>query len=110
MILMVVVLPAAFGPRKAKNSPLRTVRLRSFTATKSPNFFTRWISSIMRPHALHIQDGLVCQSDTVGQFDTQNFSHAADKNSDFIFVKHPRLQAINSHIGASDLQPVMKRL
>src|SRR6266446_4944224 len=103
MILMVVVLPAAFGPRKAKNSPVRTVRLRSFTATRSPNVFTRWISSIMRLRALHIQDGLVCQSNTVGQFDTQNFSHAADKNSDFIFVKHPRLQAINAYLSASDL-------
>src|SRR2546427_2673441 len=45
--LMVVVLPAALGPSTAKNSPGRTVRLRPSTATRSPNFFTMWTSSIM---------------------------------------------------------------
>ena len=46
-ILIVVVLPAAFGPSTTKNSPRFTVRLRSFTATTSPKRFTMWISSIM---------------------------------------------------------------
>src|SRR5215212_9178208 len=41
---MVVVLPAPFGPRKPKISPLATERLRSFTAVKSPYFLVRlWI-------------------------------------------------------------------
>src|SRR5579863_9840062 len=39
---MVVDFPAPFGPRKPKTSPLRTVRLRRSTATKLPNFFTRF--------------------------------------------------------------------
>src|ERR1019366_1804749 len=39
---MVVDLPAPFGPRKPKTSPLVTARLRRSTATKSPNFLTRF--------------------------------------------------------------------
>src|SRR5271167_1580611 len=39
---MVVDLPAPFGPRKPKISPGVTSSDTSFTAMKSPNFFTRW--------------------------------------------------------------------
>src|ERR1700733_9960520 len=38
---MVVDLPAPFGPRKPKTSPLRTSRLMRSTATKSPKRLTR---------------------------------------------------------------------
>ncbi|MEJ0037137.1 MAG: hypothetical protein WDO68_13845 [Gammaproteobacteria bacterium] len=41
-ILMVVVLPAPFGPRKANSSPGFTSNEMSFTAWKSPNFLTRF--------------------------------------------------------------------
>src|SRR5688500_9324206 len=36
-ILMVVVLPAPFGPRNPKISPDCTLKLTAFTAVKSPN-------------------------------------------------------------------------
>src|SRR5271157_1256312 len=39
---IVVDLPAPFGPRKPKISPLRTVRLTWSTATKLPNRLTRF--------------------------------------------------------------------
>src|SRR6059058_4284951 len=35
-ILMVVVLPAPFGPRKANSSPFGTARVNSWTATFGP--------------------------------------------------------------------------
>src|ERR1035441_4474526 len=38
---IVVDLPAPFGPRKPKTSPLRTARLIRSTATKFPNRLTR---------------------------------------------------------------------
>src|SRR5690349_13882912 len=40
-ILMVVDLPAPFGPRKPKISPRLTFRLTLFTAMKSPKRFSR---------------------------------------------------------------------
>jgi hypothetical protein len=40
-ILMVVVLPAPFGPSKPKNSPSLTVNDMPSTAVSSPNRFTR---------------------------------------------------------------------
>ena len=46
-ILMVVVLPAPFGPRKAKISPFCTSNETSFTALNSPNFLTRFSTWIM---------------------------------------------------------------
>src|SRR5262249_60145155 len=42
-ILMVVDLPAPFGPRNPKNSPRRTARLRPLTAIFWPN-------ALVRPH------------------------------------------------------------
>src|ERR1017187_7303008 len=39
---IVVDLPAPFGPRKPKTSPLVTARLSRSTATKSPNRLTRF--------------------------------------------------------------------
>src|SRR5215475_7853838 len=46
-ILIVVVLPAPFGPRKAKISPASTSREMSFTADTSPYFFTRFAMRII---------------------------------------------------------------
>src|ERR1035438_6773091 len=39
---IVVDLPAPFGPRNPKTSPLLTSRFSRSTATKSPNLFTRF--------------------------------------------------------------------
>src|ERR1700733_7185250 len=46
-ILMVVVLPAPLGPRKAKISPLATSNDTLATAVKSPNFFTSCCTRII---------------------------------------------------------------
>src|SRR5687768_15794265 len=40
-ILMVVVLPAPFGPRNPKISPAFTAKLTAFTAVKSPKLLVR---------------------------------------------------------------------
>src|SRR5687767_10052891 len=40
-ILIVVVLPAPFGPRKPNTSPVRTLKLTPSTAVKSPNCLVR---------------------------------------------------------------------
>src|ERR1700755_3185621 len=47
-ILIVVVLPAPFGPRKAKTSPRRTSNDTSSTAVSSPKRFTRFWTLIIR--------------------------------------------------------------
>src|SRR5579864_1410294 len=44
-MLIVVVVPAPFGPNRPNTSPTPTVRVRSLTAVKSPNRFTRCASS-----------------------------------------------------------------
>ena len=41
-----VVFPAPFGPSRPKISPVCTVKLTSFTATKSPNCFFNLVTSI----------------------------------------------------------------
>src|SRR4030042_5377845 len=41
-ILIVVVLPAPLGPRKAKISPFFTVKERSSTAASPLNFLVKW--------------------------------------------------------------------
>src|SRR5436190_19361530 len=46
-ILMVVDLPAPFGPRKAKISPSAIEKLMSSTATMLPNFLVRLVTSMM---------------------------------------------------------------
>src|SRR6202035_2519449 len=46
IIRISVVLPAPFGPSKPKISPVGTVKLTSFTATKSPNCFFSFLTSI----------------------------------------------------------------
>src|SRR6185503_14549820 len=46
---IVVVLPAPFGPRKAKISPLATSNEMSSTAVKSPNFLTTCCTRITGP-------------------------------------------------------------
>src|SRR5438270_4979866 len=45
-MLIVVVLPAPFGPRKPKTSPAATSKSTPFTASSSPNRFTRWLTWI----------------------------------------------------------------
>ena len=45
-ILMVVVLPAPFGPRNPNVSPIFTAKLMPFTATLSPNRLVSPITSI----------------------------------------------------------------
>ena len=44
---MVVDLPAPFGPRKPVTMPGSTTKLRSSTATLSPNLLVRPLASIM---------------------------------------------------------------
>src|SRR5580693_3447176 len=46
-ILMVVDLPAPFGPRKAKMPPASTSKLTSFTAVMAPKDFVRLRTSMM---------------------------------------------------------------
>src|SRR6266481_6101567 len=46
IIRISVVLPAPLGPSKPKISPVGTVKLTSFTATKSPNCFLSLLTSI----------------------------------------------------------------
>ena len=48
-ILIVVVLPAPFGPRKAKISPAWTSSEMSSTAATVPYFLTRFLMRIMGP-------------------------------------------------------------
>src|SRR5438270_4147687 len=48
MSLMVVVLPAPLGPRKANSSPCPIRRLSSSTASLVPYDLETWSSSIMR--------------------------------------------------------------
>ncbi len=68
--LMVVVLPAPFGPRNAKISPFFTSNDTSFTAAKSPNFFTRFSTRIMLlsmdPLLLHA-NGIRCSRSRLGK-------------------------------------------
>jgi hypothetical protein len=45
-ILMVVVFPAPFGPRKPKTSPSLTCSVRFSTAVRLPNFLVRFSVSI----------------------------------------------------------------
>ena len=45
-IRMVVVLPAPFGPRSPKTSPLFTEKLTDFTAARAPKYFVRLRVSI----------------------------------------------------------------
>src|SRR5881394_642748 len=46
-ILIVVVLPAPFGPRNANVSPWRTSNVTSLTAVTVPNVRTRWCTRII---------------------------------------------------------------
>src|SRR5579863_2423541 len=63
-ILMVVVLPAPFGPRKAKISPAATWKETSSTAVKAPKDFLRlWTRIMERPpdHDYTERFSSVCQ-------------------------------------------------
>src|SRR5947209_1660423 len=57
-ILIVVVLPAPFGPRKAKISPALTSSEMSLTANTSPYFLTRFAIRIMGADAIESSRGL----------------------------------------------------
>src|ERR1700690_2417022 len=94
-IFSVVVLPAAFGPSMAKNSPRGMVSVTSLTATRSPNCLTRLMSSIM-----------ACVSGTTQlvehrghaprQFSAQNFAQRADVNDDRM-TEHTRFQTVGRY-------------
>src|SRR5205809_417666 len=88
IILMVVVFPAAFGPRAAKNSPRGTTRSIPATAVRVPNFFTNLQSSII----LQIDESLVDERDFAGEFNAQNLADAADQDVCLVFVQEPRAQ------------------
>src|ERR1017187_3337288 len=106
--LSVVVLPAAFGPSMAKNSPRGIVSETSLTAVMSPNFLTRLTSSIMRwPSRFgpFVQGG----SEVVRQLDAQDFTERADIN-DHGITKHVGFQPVDGDRLAADLQAVAVRL
>src|SRR4051812_24472633 len=86
---MVVVLPAAFGPRTAKNSPRGMDRLRSLTATRSPNFLTTWLNSIMRGPQRKIPDATSKGAKT-GFFGAGRlgFSRSTLENSQLVIDQH----------------------
>src|SRR5688572_6417055 len=105
--LIVVVLPAALGPSTAKNSPRSTVRLRSLTAVRSPNFLTMWTSSIM--HAVNRGQGFVAQDNLIRQLDAQDFTDAADKQHNLVTIKEPGAQPITAQPRIADLQTVLVR-
>src|ERR1022692_3658306 len=81
--LSVVVLPAAFGPSMAKNSPRGIVSEMSLTAVRSPYFLTRLMSSIMRwasRFGPFVQRG----GEVIGQLDAQDFAERAGIDDDGI--------------------------
>src|ERR1035437_8420191 len=102
-IFSVVVFPAAFGPSIAKNSPRGAVSVTSLTATRSPNFLTRLMTSIMacvsRTAQLVEQRGHATR-----QFNAQNFAQGADVNDDRM-VEHARFQTVGRHWLAAHPQP-----
>src|SRR5438270_6953801 len=65
-IEIVVVLPAPFGPRKAKNSPLRTVKLMPSTALVLP-FRYRLTRSSTSTMAAGLADSTVLLSSPTGR-------------------------------------------
>src|SRR5271155_3320909 len=106
-ILSVVVLPAAFGPSMAKNSPRGMVSEMSLTAVRSPNFFTRLTSSITNL-VLGFVPFVEHGGNAVGEFDAQNFAERADVNDNWI-SEYVRFQAINIHRFAVNRQPFTVR-
>src|SRR5688572_3756488 len=109
-ILIVVVFPAAFGPRIAKNSPRGTCKLTPFTATRSPKFFTRFDSSIMAQFILRRVEHVIDQLDLAGQFDTQNFPDSAHQHTNSVPVQQARFEPVNANAIASNAQPFVTRL
>src|SRR6266581_7167953 len=107
--LMVVVLPAAFGPSSAKNSPLFTVRERSLTATSSPKRLTTWISSIIFERQ-EITEGVVHQDQLIGKFDLKNFADWADEHHGLDAIKKPGLESIDAHPIAANPQLIVAGL
>src|ERR1043166_1499116 len=110
-IRMVVVLPAALGPRTAKNSPRGTLRLMSSTATRSPKRLTRWTSSIMGPAAAsEVCARLVGQEQAGGELDAEDFADAAEDDDGLVTVEEVGLQAVDAHLGMADPEPVVAGL
>src|SRR4051812_40401897 len=81
MIRIVVVLPAALGPRIAKNSPLFTVSETSSTAVRSPNRLTTCSSSIIFG-AGQVRERIIHQDNFIRQFDPQNLADRTYENRD----------------------------
>src|SRR5438045_2577149 len=108
-IWMVVVLPAAFGPSSAKNSPLCTVRERSLTATSSRKRLTTGISSIIF-EGQEITEGVVHQDQLIGKFNLENFADRADEHHGLNAIKKPDLKSIDAHPIAADPKLVVARL
>src|SRR5580704_19774811 len=66
-ILMVVVFPAPFGPRKAKISPSATSNETSFTAVNVPKVLTKWLTRIIcLPRINTERFSLICQEGDCG--------------------------------------------
>src|SRR5450432_666727 len=107
-ILSVVVLPAAFGPSMAKNSPRGMVSEISLTAVMSPNFLTRLTSSIMRWPS-RFGPFVECGDEVVGQLDAKDFTERAYVNDNGI-TQHVGFQTINGNRLAADLQAIAVRL
>src|ERR1700755_2722455 len=57
---MVVDLPAPLGPRKPRTSPRSTAKVRSFTATFTPNAFVRFSTLITAFLLRALTPGLFC--------------------------------------------------
>src|SRR5262245_2903911 len=84
MSLMVVVLPAPLGPRKAKSSPRPICRFKLSTAILAPNFLVMFWSSIMGNNQLFVpfqndfpslDPGLLAEHQTIAAADPGAGSH-----------------------------------
>src|SRR5262245_20112055 len=62
-----VVLPAPFGPIRARNSPLSTDRLMSRTATNPPKDFVSLLTSSIAPHSARVLRGAPLGPPDVGK-------------------------------------------
>src|SRR5271170_6555452 len=103
-IFSVVVLPAAFGPSMAKNSPRGMVSEMSLTAVRPPNFLTRLTSSIMRRSSGFVPD-VEGGDETGGQFHAQDFAERAGVDYNRI-IEHVGFHTINGHRLAANPQTV----
>src|SRR5579862_1378098 len=91
---------------------------RSLTATRSPNFLTRWISSIIwrfrtlyfRFAALAFGGGcetVVLQQNIIRQLHAQDFARPAHNRIQVIAIQQLRVQPVNLNGGVPDAQRVL---